>query len=103
MRIPMLAFMLVATPVAAFAQQQPANPKPDTPAVQTRETPAPAQPAKGANSFTEEQARSRFTEAGFTNVTGLSKDKDGIWRGKGMKNGAEHAIALDYQGHVFPK
>jgi len=103
MRIPMLAFILVSMTVAASAQQQPANPDPKTPAVTTKTTPPPSQPAKGANSFTEDQARKRFTDAGFTAVSGLSKDKDGIWRGKGMKNGATHDIALDYQGNVFPR
>lgn len=102
MRTAMFAFILAATPVVAFAQQQPANPDPNTPSVATKSTPAPSQPAKGANSFSEDQAKKRFAEAGFTNIMGLAKDADGVWRGRGMKNGAQHDIALDYQGNVFP-
>ncbi|MDF2810777.1 MAG: hypothetical protein K0S56_1808 [Microvirga sp.] len=86
----------------ALAQTPPSNPNPDTPAVTGSDTPQPAQPAKGANSFTEDQAKSRIEAKGFSNVTGLAKDDDGIWRGKAMKNGASHNVALDYQGNVFP-
>jgi hypothetical protein len=60
-----------------------------------------AGPVKGANSFTESEARSRIEKNGFTNVSGLKKDDDGIWRGMGMKNGQQVAVALDYQGNVF--
>ena len=40
-------------------------------------------PAAGANSFTEAQAKSRIEKAGYSNVSDLIKDKDGIWKGKG--------------------
>ncbi len=62
-----------------------------------------AQPAAGANSFTEEQARSRIEAKGYTSVSNLSKDPRGVWRGKGMKGGASRDVALDYQGNVFGK
>lgn len=65
------------------------------PAVTSGQAPAP-----GANSFTEEQAKSRIEEAGYANVTGLSKDDQGIWRGQATKDGQQVAIALDYQGNV---
>lgn len=64
----------------ALAQTPPSNPNPDTPAVTGSDAPQPAQPAKGANSFTEDQAKSRIEAKGFSNVTGLAKDDDGIWR-----------------------
>lgn len=86
----------------AWAQTPPANPNPDTPAVSGTNAKRPAEPAKGANSFTEDQARSRIEAKGFSNVTGLKKDGDGIWRGKAMQNGASKDVALDYQGNVFP-
>lgn len=57
----------------------------------------------GANSFTEAQAQSRIEAAGYTNVTGLAKDKDGVWRGTATKNGAQAAIGLDYQGNVVTR
>jgi sporulation protein YlmC with PRC-barrel domain len=57
-------------------------------------------PFPGANSFTESQARSRIEEQGFTAVTGLKKDDQGIWRGTAMKNGKTVSVALDYKGNV---
>ncbi|MDX8451169.1 DUF4142 domain-containing protein [Mesorhizobium sp. VK9D] len=38
-------------------------------------------PVPGANSFTEAQAKSRIQDAGFANVSALTKDDQGIWRG----------------------
>lgn len=60
-----------------------------------------AGPVKGANSFTESEARSRIEKQGFTNVSGLKKDNNGIWRGRAMKGGQQADVALDYQGNVF--
>ena len=60
-------------------------------------------PAAGANSFTEAQAKSRIEKAGYTNVSGLSKDKDGIWKGKASKAGTSVDVGVDYQGNVVAK
>lgn len=98
--LPILAAMAIAAP--AWAQTPPAAQDPNTPAVTTESAPQPAEPAKGANSFTEAQAKERIEARGFSDVTGLAKDKDGVWRGKAMKGGASHDVALDYQGNVFP-
>ena len=57
-------------------------------------------PQPGANSFTEGQARSRIEAAGFSNVTDLTKDDQGIWRGRGMRNGQQVSVALDFTGAV---
>ena len=57
-------------------------------------------PLKGANSFTEGQARDRAIARGFTDVTGLKKDDDGIWRGIGKKGDREVAVAVDFRGNV---
>lgn len=54
----------------------------------------------GANSFTEGQARSRIEAQGFANVMDLKKDDQGIWRGRGMRNGQQTSVALDFQGNV---
>ncbi len=54
----------------------------------------------GANSFTEGQARSRIEAQGFSNVTELRKDDQGIWRGKAMRNGQSVGVAIDYRGTV---
>ena len=54
----------------------------------------------GANSFTEDQVRSRFAAQGLMNVTDLRKDDQGIWRGKAMRNGQQVSVALDYKGTI---
>ena len=55
---------------------------------------------KGANSFTEGQARSRLEGAGLTNVTDLKKDDMGIWRGKAMHAGKSANVGIDYKGNI---
>ena len=59
-----------------------------------------ATPQAGANSFTEGQARSRIEAAGFSNVTELQKDDQGIWRGRGTREGRQTGVALDFTGAV---
>jgi hypothetical protein len=68
-------------------------------AVATTHANAPM-PAKGANSFTMSEASSRIANNGFTNVTGLAKDTDGVWRGQADKDGTNVAVWLDYKGNV---
>ena len=55
---------------------------------------------KGANSFTEGQAKARLEGAGLTNVTDLKKDDDGIWRGKAMRDGKSVTVGFDYKGNI---
>ena len=57
-------------------------------------------PVAGANSFTEDQAQDRIQKAGFTDVKGLKKDDQGIWRGTAMQSGKQVSVALDFQGNV---
>ena len=59
-----------------------------------------ATPQPGANSFTEGQARSRIEAAGFTDVTELQKDDQGIWRGRASQGGRQVSVALDFTGNV---
>ena len=59
-----------------------------------------AAPVPGANSFTEDQAKSRIQDAGYSDVSGLAKDNEGIWRGQANKDGKSIAVALDYQGNI---
>ncbi len=59
-----------------------------------------ATPQPGANSFTEGQARSRIEAAGFSDVTELQKDDQGIWRGRGTRDGRQVSVALDFTGAV---
>ena len=89
----------------AFAQTAApsANPNASTPAVASPKANNPGAPAAGANSFTEAQAKSRIEKAGYSNVSGLSKDKDGIWKGKASKAGTSVDVGVDYQGNVVAK
>lgn len=57
-------------------------------------------PVAGANSFTEAQAHDRIQNAGFSEVKGLKKDDQGIWRGTAMQSGKQVNVALDFQGNV---
>jgi hypothetical protein len=56
--------------------------------------------APGANSFTEGQAKSRLEKEGYTAVSGLTKDADGIWRGTAMKNAKSVSVGVDYKGNI---
>jgi hypothetical protein len=81
-----------------------ANPHPSTPAIASPNADNPGAPAAGANSFTEAQAKSRIEAAGYSNVSGLSKDKDGIWRGKASRGSTTVVdVTLDYQGNVVAR
>lgn len=55
---------------------------------------------KGANSFTEGQAKSRIEGAGLMTVTDLKKDDMGIWRGKAMRDGKSVVVGFDYKGSI---
>jgi len=91
---------LATGPGAALAQQQTQG-STATPAVRTDGNPTAGTPVPGSNSFTEGQARGRIEDAGFRDVTDLTKDDQGIWRGRATRGGAQTAVALDYQGNVF--
>ncbi len=56
--------------------------------------------AKGRNSFTESQAQGRIAKAGYTGVSKLMKDNNGVWQGTAMKDGAKVNVGLDYKGNV---
>ena len=74
-----------------------------TPAIATQKTNNPGAPVKGANSFTESQAQDLLKEKGFTEISGLTKDAKGVWRGKASMSGKMHEVAVDYQGNVTHK
>ena len=57
-------------------------------------------PLSGANSFTEGQAKDRVLAAGFTGVSALAKDENGIWRGTATAGGKTVNVAVDYKGNV---
>ena len=108
MRKVLLAAACVAIALPAFAQQQPArqpaNRDANTPAVNTPNSPPnPGAPVAVANSFTEGQAKSRIETNGFSSVSDLRKDDQGVWRGKAMKAGKSTDVSVDFQGNVTPR
>ena len=72
---------------AALAQSQnpPARSEPGNAAVNTTGTNNSNAPVAGANSFTEGQAKSRIEASGYSNVSELKKDDNGVWRGQAIK------------------
>jgi hypothetical protein len=68
----------------------------------TRQADAGA-PLKGANSFTEGQAKDRALSHGLTDVGALKKDDDGIWRGAASQDGKSVEVAVDFKGNVVPQ
>jgi hypothetical protein len=101
-KIVLTVFLLTSiAPALAQTSAPPANPGAGTPAVTTPNSPPnPGAPAAGANSFTEGQAKSRIEAQGYTAVTDLKKDDQGVWRGKATRNGKVMTVSLDYQGNV---
>lgn len=91
---------------AALAQsgQPQANPSaPQNSALKAPHEMKPGAPAAGHNSFTMGQARKHIEKAGYTQVTGLTKDKDGLWQGNAMQAGKSVHVAMDFQGSVTSK
>lgn len=56
--------------------------------------------ARGRNSFSRGEARRRLERDGFSNVSDLKKDGDGVWRGQASHAGAPTGVWLDYKGNV---
>lgn len=96
----LISALLLSMPALAQSETKPANDDANTPAVASPNTTNPSAPVSGANSFTEDQARKRITDAGFTDVSALTKDDKGVWRGKANKGGAETSVSVDFQGNV---
>jgi opacity protein-like surface antigen len=92
------AALLIAGP--AMAQNPPAKSEPGNNAINSPNQKNSSAPVAGANSFTEGQAKSRIEEAGYTAVSDLKKDDNGVWRGKATKGGATTDVSIDFQGNV---
>ena len=88
------SLIATATSFGALAQTATTSPAP---------TPAPADanaPLPGANSFTEGQAKSRLEANGYTDVTDLKKDDNGVWKGMATNAGAKVNVSVDYRGNI---
>ncbi len=94
--------LAVLASVTAIAFSLPASGDGKQPSATNDKAPTSMQaaPVPGANSFTEGQAKSHIEDAGYSNVSGLAKDANGIWRGQAQKDGKNISVALDYQGNV---
>ena len=86
------AFALIALTQPAMAQL-PGDPTPQHPELEAKLKP-------GANSFIESQARVLLEQKGYSNVSPLMNDKNGIWHGKAIKDQKAVNVSIDYQGHV---
>ena len=96
-----LAF--AATGAVAQSQNPPANNAPQNSAINSSDSSnrQATAPVAGRNSFTEGEAKSRIEKMGFSNVSNLKKDDNGVWRGRAIKDGKTVDISVDYQGNVI--
>ena len=107
MRNSLLAAGLVVAAIAGTAMAQSQNPPaqsgPQNSAVNSSSQQRVDAPVRGSNSFTEGEARSRMEAKGFSNVSKLQKDNDGVWRGHATRDGQQVEVSLDYQGNVVAR
>ena len=59
-------------------------------------------PALAAAGLTAEQARDRAQAAGYSSVSSLVRDGDGVWRASAMKDGKATRIVVGHDGRVVP-
>jgi hypothetical protein len=60
----------------------------------------PAGPLPGANSFMEPQARKLIESKGFSDVSALVNDSQGVWRGTAKNGSGKVRVTVDYKGNV---
>ncbi|KUL97397.1 hypothetical protein DK26_01320 [Bosea sp. WAO] len=88
------SFVASVMSMGAFAQTSTTSPAP---------TPAPADanaPLPGANSFTEGQAKSRLEANGYSAISELKKDDNGVWKGTATHGGQPVTVSVDYRGNI---
>ena len=64
---------------------------------------ANANVAAASNSFTEGEAKGHIENAGYSDVTALSKSADGLWTATAKKGGKTVTVMLDFKGAVTAK
>ena len=93
-----IATLTAGTALAQYGAKQPASP----PATQTQTQTKPATPTTpSAAAMTETQAKARIESQGFTNVSELKKDAQGMWSAKAMKDGKSVQVSLDARGQII--
>src|SRR5665213_1549037 len=100
MRVPLLVAVGTLIASVAVAQNLPAQNGPQNPAVKSMNQNVSSQPVRGANSFSMSQAKTAIEAKGYTRVASLKKDKEGVWRGRAMKDGHSGSVSIDYEGNV---
>lgn len=91
----LLGIAVLATPALAKTV-----PEKDNQAVKSAHTVNDGAAERGANSFTQDQAREHIAKSGFTRVSRLLKDSHGVWRGTARKGDHTVNIGLDFKGNV---
>ena len=62
----------------------------------------PRAESEGSESLNEDQALLRIGAKGYLNISGLEKDKRGIWRGKAtLDDGRPVDVTLDLEGNIY--
>ena len=86
----------------AFAQTAATNssPTPSAVASGSAEARTSAGAGRGKNSFTKGEVRKRLESHGYSQVSGLAKDDEGVWRGAAMKKWKQVTVAVDFQGDI---
>jgi hypothetical protein len=59
-----------------------------------------AAPLPGANSFMEPQARKLIESKGFSDVSALVYDSQGVWRGTAKNGTGKVRVTVDFKGNV---
>ena len=98
-----LSALVCAAGIGMAAAQTPSTSSPPSntsPPMATAPSTESNAPIPGANSFTEAQAKERIEKAGFTQVSSMKKDDQGIWRASAMQGGKRVNVALDFRGNV---
>ena len=93
-------FILLGCAVLASPALASTAPAKNNAAIKTAHTVDDGNARRGANSFTQGQARDHIGKSGFTGVSALTKDRFGVWRGTAKKGGRTVHVGLDFKGNV---
>jgi hypothetical protein len=91
-----------------YSAATPSEPCSTTTTPDSRTSPAPALRAPttaqaSVRAFTKDQAKSQIEAKGYSNVSGLRKDAEGIWRGNAERDGLPINVTLEVNGNVTAK
>jgi len=93
-----VASLSAGAALAQFGEQEftkpPAQTKPSAPPAGSAANPNTTAP------LTQAQAKAHIEARGFANVSGLSKDAQGMWNATAMKDGKAVQLSLDARGLV---